>query len=165
MPPSTTKRVILYRWNRQPDEGFINPASYLQPDHLEWLSADGHLQQLGFEQCKAVCFVSDNGQADLFTNHNLFERRPRVPGLWTRFFLRDGSVLDGLLSHNLLEWPDVGFLIIPPQARATRQKVFLPRLALSATELRGVVGASGSPLARKTDMALDLTARQLSIFD
>jgi hypothetical protein len=165
LPPSTTKRVLLYRWDRQPEEGFINPSSYLHLDHLEWLSVDGRLQQAGLELCKAVCFASEGTRTDLFTHHNLFERRPRVAGLWTRFFLRDGSVLDGMLSHNLLEWPEAGYLIVPPPARAARQKVFLPRVSLVGTELRGVVGGSTSPLAKKSEGASDLTERQLSIFE
>lgn len=93
----------------------------------------------------------------------MFERRPRVPGLWTRFRFRDGSVLDGILSHNLLEWPAEGYYVIPPQARASRQRVFIPRAALTATELRGVVGAPAIP--KRHDASLEKAARQLPMFD
>ena len=157
--------MILYRWDRQPDQGFINPASYLRTDRLEWITLDGRVQSASLDTCKALCFVSENGKADLFTEHNLFERRPRVPGLWTRFAFRDGAVLDGILSHNLLDWPNSGYFVIPPQARATRQKVFIPREALVGTELRGVVG--GARLALKSpDVRKDRDSeRQLRIFE
>jgi hypothetical protein len=156
--------VILYRWDRQPEEGLVSPGSYLFNDHVEWITPDGRLRDCSFENLKALCFVSENGKADLFTEHNLFERRPRAPGLWTRFVFRDGAVLDGILSHNLLEWPAAGYFVVPPQARANRQKVFIPRAALAGTELRGVVGGAGRG-AVKLDTSAGGSERQLSIFD
>jgi len=115
---------------------------YLLPDRVELMSLSGALQNIPYAEMKALCFVSDAGPATLFTQHNLFERRPKVPGLWTRFSFRDGDKLDGILSHNLLEWPATGYLITPPRPGATRQRVFIPRSALAGTELRGVVGTS-----------------------
>jgi hypothetical protein len=156
--------VILYRWDRQPEDGLVNPASFLQEHALEWMSAQGRIEICPLESCKAVCFVSEGAKADLFTEHSTFERRPRVPGLWTRFRFRDGAVLDGILSHNLLEWPAAGYFVTPPQARATRQRVFIPRAALIATELRGVVGGSVRAAAI-TPQELTPEARQLSMFD
>ncbi len=165
MPPSTTKRVVLYRWDREPADGIINPAAYLLDRVIEWITPDGRLQLCPFEECKALCFVSETGKADLFSQHNLFERRPRVPGLWTRFVFRDGALLDGILSHNLLEWPAGGYLIVPPQARASRQRVFIPRPALVRTELRGVVGGLGLSAAKREEIRSHSGGRQLTIFD
>lgn len=165
MPPSTSKRIVLYRWDRQPEDGIIDPSSYLLDNRLEWITLEGRLQLCPFESCKAVCFVSENGKADLFTHGNVFTARPRVPGLWTRFLFRDGAVLDGILSPNLLEWPGSGFFIVPPQAKATRQKVFIPKAALIATELRGVVGAGAKAPGQTPDSKPGDEVRQLSIFD
>ncbi|MBV8867303.1 MAG: hypothetical protein JO210_18040 [Acidobacteriaceae bacterium] len=165
MAPSTTKRVVLYRWDREPVDGIINPAGYLLENLIEWITPDGRLQLCSFEECKALCFVTEVGKSDLFTEHNLFERRPRVPGLWTRFVFRDGALLDGILSHNLLEWPNSGYFIVPPKAKATRQKVFIPRAALTKTELRGVVGGFGVALAKQEEIQFRLSGRQLSMFD
>ena len=145
-------------------EAIINPAAYLTDDRVEWITTDGKVQSCLLAECKVLCFVSETGKADLFTVHNLFERRPRVPGLWTRFTFRDGHVLDGILSPNLLEWPLPGYLITPPQARASRYKVFIPRLALTRTELRGVVGGSGRPSAGAfQEPAYD--GRQIQMFE
>jgi hypothetical protein len=142
LPSSTAKRVVLYRFDRQPLEGFVNPSTYLLENRIELITLDGNLQSLAYTEMKALCFVSEAGTADLFTEHSLFERRPKVPGLWTRFLFRDGDRLDGILSHNLLDWPERGYFITPPRAGTTRQRVFLPRAALVGTELRGVVGTS-----------------------
>ncbi len=141
----------------------ISQAAYLEHDHLEWITPDGRLQICLLSDCKALCFVSENGRADLFTTHNLFERRPRVAGLWTRFTFRDGGLLDGVLSPNLLEWPEAGYFAIPPQARATRQRVFIPRVALLGTELRGVVG--GATVQKGDRTGSQPGGRQLSMFD
>ncbi len=148
MPSSTAKRVVLYRFDRQPLEGIINPAGYLLAQGIELITTSGSLQLISYREAKALCFVLDYGGADLFSRHQFFERRPRVPGLWTRFTLLDGDQLDGILSHNLLEWPETGYLIAPPRPSASRQRVFLPRDALRGTELRGVVGASTAKAKR-----------------
>jgi hypothetical protein len=142
LPPSTVKRVVLYRFDRQPLEGIVNPGTYLLDNGTELITLDGNVQIVPYTEMKALCFISEAGKADLFTDHNLFERRPKVPGLWTRFMFRDGDRLDGILSHNLLDWPQRGYAITPPRAGATRQRVFVPRAALVGTELRGVVGSS-----------------------
>lgn len=165
MPSSTAKRVVLYRFDRQPAEGIVNPSTYLSDDHIELISLGGNLQRVAYSEMKALCFISESSQPDLFTEHNLFERRPKVPGLWTRFTFRDGDRLDGILSQNLLDWPRAGYLITPPRAGATRQRVFLPRAALAGTELRGVVGRSLVASAQRRKKGTVAAANQLTMFD
>lgn len=165
MSSSTVKRVLLYRFDRQPLEGVINPAAFLLRDGVEFITLDGILQTATYREFKALCFVSEIARSDLFSFHNLFERRPKVPGLWTRFIFRDGDRLDGILSHNLLDWPESGFFITPPRAGANRQRVFIPRPALSATELRGVVGISPAALAAARNATPSRREDQLSMFE
>jgi hypothetical protein len=165
LPPSTAKRVILYRFDRLPAEVVINPSAFLLADGVEWITLDGKLQSAAYGECKAICFTIEGGQPNLFSEHSLFERRPKVPGLWTRFTFRDGEQLDGILSHNLLEWPESGYSVTPPRSSAVRQRVYIPRAALSATELRGVVGSPIPASRRKTiRKENDDAERQLSIF-
>lgn len=161
---STAKRVILYRFDRQPQEGIVNPGSYLADQHVELITVQGNLQNVPYAALKALCFASEAAPADLFTDHNFFERRPKVPGLWTRFSFKDGDKLDGILSHNLLDWPAAGYLVTPPKSGAARQRVFIPRAALLGTELRGVVGTSlsTSALRKKPGRAPDQD--QLTMF-
>ena len=129
------------------------------------MSLSGTLEQVTYEQMKALCLVSESGDFDLFQRHALFERRPKSPGLWTRFTFRDGDRLDGILSHNLLEWPEAGYILTPPRVGTMRQRVFVPRAALMGTELRGVVGRSGlaSRLPEPGESRPDLD--QLRMFD
>lgn len=144
MPSSTTKRVVLYRFNRPPLEGYVNSGSYLLETGIEFITLEGNLQSSAYAEAKALCFVSGTGEDDLFRTDKVFERRPKIAGLWTRFWFRDGDRLDGVLAHNLLDWPAAGYLLTPPKASAARQRVFIPRAALAGTELRGVVGKAGT---------------------
>jgi hypothetical protein len=153
----------LYRFDRQPLEGFVNPHAYLRDHDLEIMTLAGAVQVSSYLDVKALCFASERAPNDLFTTHNLFERRPKVPGLWTRFTFRDNDQLDGILSHNLLEWPNPGFFLTPPRAGATRQRVFVPKEAVNRTEIMGVVGTSvlraARPAKRKS------VEDQLKMFD
>jgi len=155
---------VLYRFDRQPVEGIVNPAGYLLADHIELITLTGSVQTPGYGEVKALCFVSESGPPDLFTQHAFYERRPKSPGLWTRFSFRDGDRLDGILSHNLLEWPPMGYLITPPGAGATRQRVFIPRAALIGTELRGVVGRP-APAGKQATGRDRKEGEQLSMFE
>jgi hypothetical protein len=145
----------------------VTPGSYLLDGHIEMITRDGNLQRVGYGEFKALCFASENAQADLFNSHNLFERRPKTPGLWARFTFCDGDVLDGLLPHNLLEWPTAGYLIVPPKAGAGRQRVFIPRAALSNTEMKGVVGNMAGNIAgkRKPGRSAGEDRGQLTMFE
>lgn len=165
MPSSTAKRVLLYRFDRQPLEGIVNPGAYLLDKGIELITLGGNLQTMPYAEVKAVCFISEAAQADLFTEHNMFERRPKVPGLWTRFMFRDGDRLDGILSHNLLDWPPPGYFVTPPRAGPARQRVFLPRAAIIGTELRGVVGRSLIATGQRTKKGAVDRAGQLTMFD
>ncbi len=165
MASSTAKRVLLYRFDRQPIEGLVNPSAYLLETGVEWISTTGALQATSYSDVKAVCFISETAAADLFVESSLFERRPKVAGLWARFYFRDGDQLDGVLGHNLLEWPQAGFLFTPPKSGASRGRVFVPKSALIATELRGVVGLAGAAPSRTTVPKTGSDAQQLRMFD
>ncbi len=142
----------------------MNPGACFLAAEVEVITAQGNFIGIKYGELKALCFVSENAQPDLFDQHQLFERRPKAPGLWTRFTFRDGSKLDGVLSHNLLEWPEHGYFATPPHAGTQRQRVFIPRLALIQTELRGVVGTSAAVIEgrRKREPVIE---RQLPMFE
>jgi hypothetical protein len=129
------------------------------------ITRDGNLQSVGYGEFKALCFASEGSQADLFQRDNLFERRPKTPGLWTRFTFTDGDILDGILPHNLLDWPAVGYLIAPPKAGAGRQRVFIPRAAVTSTEMKGVIGGSPAAVKRRPGQPAEEGAGQLTMFD
>jgi hypothetical protein len=162
---STAKRLILYRFDRQPSEALVHAGAYLLTEGVELMTTAGNLQLIEYKDVKALCFGAEGAPADLFSVQTRFERRPKTPGLWASFRLRDGDVLDGVLPHNLLEWPAQGYFLTPPRAGAYRQRVFLPRQAVSDTVLRGTVGGSAPPgKSLKKGDTPDI-ARQLSMFD
>lgn len=157
--------MVLYRFDRQPIEAIVNPGGFLLEDRVELMTLTGMVQNAAYPEVKAVCFVSVDGPADLFTDHVFFERRPKSPGLWTRFSFRDGDKLDGILSHNLIEWPQAGYYITPPRAGVGRQRVFIPRAALIGTELRGVVGRSAAASTPRKRPGAEAEQDQLRMFD
>lgn len=121
---------------------------------------EGSVEVIPYAQLKAVCFVAEPGHSDLFQTDRFFARRPRLPGLWTRFTLRDGDRIDGILPHNLSDWPRQGYMATPPRASALRQKMFIPREAIQATELQGVIG-----VAKEKTKPNKQSAGQLRMFD
>lgn len=141
----------------------MNPATFLLPASIELLTRAGNVQTIPYSELKAVCFIGEPSRFDLFDAPALFERRPRLPGLWTRFTLRDGDQIDGILPHNLAEWPASGFIFTPPRASSLRQRVFVPREALSRTEFQGVVGIAAS--AREKPSRKPAAEGQLEMFD
>jgi hypothetical protein len=163
---STAKRLILYRFDRQPIDALVHADAYLSANGVELLSRDGNLQVIDYEHVKALCFGAEGAPADLFSTQTGFERRPKIPGLWASFRLRDGDVLEGVLPHNVLEWPVQGYLLTPPRSSAYRQRVFLPRLAIREAILLGLVGKA-APLTGKTGKKSEApdSGQQLSMFD
>ena len=155
----------MYRFKSQPVQGVVNTATYLQDGRIEFLTPDGNVDWATYEETKAICFVSEVGRYDLFSVHTQFERRPKLAGLWARFTLSDGDHLDGILPHNLIEWPIQGYLVTPPKAGANRQRVFLPRPAVIATELRGVMGVPVPTTLDKAQMTPEAAQGQIEMFD
>ncbi len=143
----------------------VGSAAYSSSDHVEILTRDGGLQIIPFQELKALCFVSENERADLFERHKSFDRRPKTSGLWVTFQFRDDDYLEGILSHNLLDWPKEGYLISPPHAGANRQRVFVPKLAITVTVLRGVIGTSASLPSRSPKKKPTDDGGQLTMFD
>ena len=165
MSSSTAKRLILYRFDRQPVEALVHADAYLLAAGIELMFLDGNLQVIDYNNVKAICFAAEGAPADLFTAQTAFERRPKTPGLWASFRLLDDDLLEGVLPHNILEWPAQGYFLTPPRANTYRQRVFLPRQAVRETALLGLVGKANA-LASKTSKKVEVAgARQLSMFD
>jgi hypothetical protein len=162
LPSSTAKRVTLYRFGFPAVSAFISPADYLQREFVEFITPEGAIQRLRYPDIKALCFGSDPAVPDLFRRSFHFNRRPKIPGVWVRFTLRDADELDGVLAHNLREWPAEGFSLVPPRFGPSRQRVFIPREAVQSTYVLGVVGSAAHSLTRSAKV---LGTEQLGIFD
>ncbi len=146
MAASTAKKVLIRRFDREPLTGFVNAQTYLQPQGVELLTPGGTLFVVPYSDIKMVCFVRDFDSVEPTQERKVFNSRPKTDGLWVRMHLRDGEVLDGILSNNLLQFSPEGFTVTPPDAYSNNQKLFVPRAALTQVNVLGVVG---SPLTRR----------------
>ena len=150
MASSTAKKVIIRRFDRENLNGFINPLSYLQAHNLELLKPDGSFVVVPYDDIKDVCFVRDfEGQPE---SRRIFHTRPKVQGLWVRMQFRDGEIMDGVMPNNLLACDIEGFTLTPPESDA---KVFIPRQALRAIQVLGVIGSGLRAKRRRTVPAED----------
>lgn len=146
MAGSTTKKVLIRRFDREPLSGFVNAQAYLQARGVELLSPAGALTVVPYEDIKVVCFVRDFDSSESGSAKKIFQTRPKMDGLWVRMRMRDGEVLDGVLSNDLLQTVPEGFTVTPPDSSSSNQKLFVPRAALAEIKVLGVVG---SPLTQK----------------
>jgi hypothetical protein len=138
---STSKKVLVERFDREPLRGFVNPQSYLAAQGIELMSPDGSLAVILFESVKAVCFVRELEGPSLSHERREFLARPKSAGLWVDLLFRDGDRMEGLIPNNLLQIEGVGFVITPPESAGNTQKVFIPRQALREISVLGVVGS------------------------
>ncbi len=164
MATSTTKKVVVQRFERETLAGFIALHSYLQPNGVELLKPDGAISILTYAEIKAVYFVKDFDISEIPQDKKIFVTRPKMDGLWVRMTLRDGDILDGILPNNLLQIERYGFNVIPPEPYSNHQRLFIPREALKAIQVLGVVG---SPLTREKPRGRRKTTpkEQTSLFD
>ncbi|HZT30461.1 MAG TPA: hypothetical protein VFA33_11285 [Bryobacteraceae bacterium] len=145
MAGSTTKKVRVTRFDREPVLGYVNPQTYLRGTGVELLTPDGGFSTIPYEDVKTVCFVRDFEAPEPAVERRTFHTRPKMDGLWVRARFRDGEILDGILANNLLQLDAQGFTLIPPDPTSNNQRLFLPRAALTEIQVLGVVG---SPLRR-----------------
>lgn len=158
MAGSTTKKAVLRRFQKEALAGYVNPMSYLQPAGVELLSAQGNIASVPYHEIKTVSFVREFEVEE--PERQIFHTRPKTEGLWVSLRFRDGEVMEGMMTNNLLQLEPYGFTIIPPDSYGNRQRVFVPRTALDSIEILGVVG---SPLnRRKTKTA---PKEQIGLFD
>ena len=146
MSGSTTKKVLVRRFDRETLAGFVNPQAFLQPAGVELLRPDGAVVVLPYPEVKTVFFVREFDSAEEQPALKVFNTRPKTGGLWVRMRFRDGEIMEGILVNDLLRLEPSGFMIVPPDPTFTQQRVFVPKAALESCEVLGVVG---SPLGRR----------------
>jgi len=154
---STSKKVLIRRFDREPVAGFVNPQCWQQDAGLEVISQQGVLMLIPYADVKAVHFVRDFTESP--AEGPVFNTRPKMHGLWVRLRFRDGELMDGLLPNNLLQVEPHGFTVVPPNPTSSQQRVFVPRTALDEVTVLGVVG---SPLKQA---AKPKPREQISLFD
>jgi hypothetical protein len=142
MALASNKKVLIARFDRESLQGFVQTPAGLEGDAVELLRPEGSLVRIPLAETKLVCFVRDFEAGETWQEHRAFATRPKTVGLWVRFRLRDGDWLEGILPNNLLQIEVSGFNAVPADPSSQNQRIFVPRLALSAVEVLGVIGAS-----------------------
>jgi hypothetical protein len=144
LSPSTTKKVYIRRFDREPVQGFASPQQYLQPNGIEILRPDGTILLLPYREVKCVSFVRDFPGPEAQDERKVFHTRPKMEGLWVRMLFRDNDLMEGILPNNLLHIDPFGFSFVPPDPFSNNQRIFVPREALRDIHVLGVVGGKAA---------------------
>ncbi|MGH9627205.1 MAG: DUF6982 domain-containing protein, partial [Bryobacteraceae bacterium] len=86
---STNKKVQIYRFDREPLAGFVNPVTYLTSSGIELLDLTGTVNMVPYGDIKTVNFVRDFAAGESAPERKHFLNRPKLDGLWVRLRFRD----------------------------------------------------------------------------
>jgi hypothetical protein len=139
--PSTHKKVIVRKSDRDSISGYVSPANFVVEGKLELLNTSGNVVAIDLRDIKAVYFVRDFSDSDVMSRKT-FTTRPRTEGLWVRLKFKDSEVVEGIMPNDLAQNPAEGFLINPPDLRSNTQRVFVPRASLTLVTVIAVIGAA-----------------------
>lgn len=139
--PSTHKKVIVRKVDRDSISGYVAPTSFVRDGKLELLNTAGNVVGIDLKDIKIVNFVREFGDSESLVRKT-FASRPRTEGLWVRLKFKDKEVVEGLMPNDLSQQIDEGFLINPPDLRSNTQRIFVPRSALESLTVLAVIGAT-----------------------
>src|SRR4026208_67359 len=139
--PSTHKKVVVRKMDRDSINGHVSPANFVREGKLELLNTSGNVVAIDLKGLKAVCFVRECGDFES-PSRKTFTSRPRTEGLWVRLKFKDNEVLEGMMPNDLTQNTSDGFLINPPDLRSNTQRVFVPRSAIASMTVLAVIGAT-----------------------
>jgi len=161
---SLRKPVIVRKFSRDWCAGYAGATFGQDAAELEILDPTGKVLRLGWEQVKWVCYVRDFPAGDSANPerllHKRFSIRPRTPGLWLRMTLTDGEELEGLAANDRSLLEGAGLLLTPPDTRSNTQRIYVPRQAIQALEVLGLIGIPG----RRRDSAAGPRTEQPELF-
>jgi hypothetical protein len=139
--PSTHKKVIVRKADRDSVSGYVSPSNFVVDGKLELLNTSGNVVAVDLRDIKAVYFVREFSDSEVMSRKT-FTTRPRTEGLWVRLKFKDNEVIEGLMPNDLAQNPAEGFLINPPDLRSNTQRVFVPRASLTSVTVIAVIGAA-----------------------
>lgn len=159
--PSTHKKVVVQKMDRDTINGYVSPAAYLVQGKVEVLNTAGKVVAIDLRDVKGVFFVRDFGEIESLMRKT-FTTRPRTEGLWLRLTFKDNDILEGMMPNDLSQIMPEGYLVNPPDSRSNTQRIFVPRQALVAVTVLAVIG--GPATRRKRPAAPPIDERQMPIF-
>jgi hypothetical protein len=146
-PASTHKKVVVLLHDNTRMKGYLNPAELGKAAGIDLLTVDGEHLSIALEDVKSVHFVREFLE-QFEPERKTFLSRPKLDGLWVRLRFRDGDVMEGIVSSDLLDMLDTGVQLTPPDLHGNSLRLFIPRTALLEMKVLGVVGvARRSPQA------------------
>jgi hypothetical protein len=156
--PSTHKKVIVRKMDRDSVNGYVAPANFVREGKLELLNTAGNEMSIDLRDIKGVFFVREFGDSGVLSRKT-FTSRPRTEGLWVRLKFKDNEVMEGMMPNDLSLTTAEGFLINPPDLRANTQRIFVPRTALESLTVLAVIGAT-----RRQRRGVSEDVRQVQMF-
>ena len=156
--PSTHKKVIVRKMDRDTVNGYVAPANFVHDGKLELLNTAGNVVGIDLRDIKSVYFVREFSDSESLTR-KIFTSRPRTEGLWVRLKFKDNEVLEGMMPNDLTQSITEGFLVNPPDLRSNTQRIFVPRSALESLTVLAVIGAT-----RRRRRGLPGDTRQVTMF-
>jgi len=139
--PSTHKKVIVRKLDRDSINGYVAPANFVHEGKLELLNTAGNVVAIDLREIKGVYFVREFGETESLPRKT-FTTRPRTEGLWVRLKFKDNELLEGMMPNDLSLTTAEGFLVNPPDLRSNTQRIFVPRTALESLTVVAVIGAT-----------------------
>jgi hypothetical protein len=139
--PSTHKKVIVRKIDRDSISGYVSPTSFVRDGKLELLTTAGNVVGIDLKEIKGVYFVREFGDSESLTRKT-FTTRPRTEGLWVRLKFKDTEIVEGLMANDLTQQMAEGFLLNPPDLRSNTQRIFVPRSALESLTVLAVIGGT-----------------------
>jgi hypothetical protein len=156
--PSTHKKVVVRKMDRDSINGHVAPANFVREGKLELLNTSGNVVAIDLRDIKGVYFVREFGDSESLSRKT-FTSRPRTEGLWVRLKFKDNEVLEGMMPNDLSLTAAEGFLINPPDLRSNTQRIFVPRSALESLTVLAVIGAT-----RRHPKGVPTDTRQVQLF-
>jgi Family of unknown function (DUF6982) len=139
--PSTHKKVIVRKIDRDTLNGYVSPANFINAGKLEVLNTAGNLVGIDLKEIKGVYFVREFADSESLSRKT-FTSRPRSEGLWVRLKFKDGEILEGMMPNDLTQALPEGYLVNPPDLRSNTQRIFVPRNALASLHVLAVIGGA-----------------------
>ncbi|HVP50958.1 MAG TPA: hypothetical protein VMT05_02545 [Terriglobales bacterium] len=162
MKPSTHKKVIVRKMNRDAVQGYVMPASFVVDGRLELMNTAGKVVLIDLVDIKGVYFVREFADVDS-SARKTFATRPRAEGLWVRMKFKDNDMMEGLMPNDLTLLSSDGFLVNPPDSRGNLQRIFVPKSALAELTVLGVIGGPAAR-RRRPRVAPAADSRQVPMF-
>lgn len=139
--PSTHKKVIVRKMDRDSVNGYVSPTNFVREGKLELLNTAGNVVAIDLKDIKGVYFVREFGDSESL-QRKTFTSRPRTAGLWVRLKFKDNEIVEGMMPNDLSQTLPEGFLVNPPDLRSNTQRIFVPRTALDSLTILAVIGAT-----------------------